>query len=439
VDEPTDPTTVAGANPADSATTVDGNATAGAASTVDSNATVDGATAPPLTGVRVLEAATLFAGPLAATFLGDFGADVVKLEHPRRPDAARGHGPARNGVGLWWKTIGRNKRTVGLDLSHPSGRDLMLELVGRSDVLVENFRPGTLERWGLGWDVLRERNPRLVLARVTAFGQDGPYAGRPGFGTLAEAMSGFAAITGEPDGPPTLPPFGLADGIAALATAFAVLAALRERDRGGAGQVIDLAILEPIVMLLGGQITAYDQLGIVPARTGNRSVNNAPRNVYRARDGRWLAVSTSSQSIAERVLRLVGRPEVISAEWFATGSGRAAHADLLDAAVGDWIAARDSADVIAAFEAAQAAVAPVYDVRGLVADSQVRARGTVLTVDDDELGPVRMQNVLFRLSRSPGRVRWAGRPPGADTDAVLAALGVEPAERARLRAEGVVG
>jgi crotonobetainyl-CoA:carnitine CoA-transferase CaiB-like acyl-CoA transferase len=395
--------------------------------------------APPLAGVRVIEAATLFAGPLAATFLGDFGADVVKVEHPSRPDAARSHGPAKDGVGLWWKTIGRNKRTVGLDLSRPPGRDLMLDLVGRSDVLVENFRPGTLERWGLGWDVLRGRNPGLVLARVTAFGQDGPYAGRPGFGTLAEAMSGFAALTGEPGGPPTLPPFGLADGIAALATAFAVLAALRERDRSGVGQVIDLAILEPIVMLLGGQITAYDQLGTVSPRTGNRSVNNAPRNVYQARDGRWLAVSTSSQSVAERVMRLVGRPEVIGADWFGTGSGRAAHADLLDAAVGDWIAARSSAEVVAAFEAAQAAVAPVYDVRGLLADPQVRARGTVVTVDDDELGPLRMQNVLFRLSRGPGRIRWAGRPPGADTDAVLADLGVDGAERARLRAAGVIG
>jgi crotonobetainyl-CoA:carnitine CoA-transferase CaiB-like acyl-CoA transferase len=395
--------------------------------------------APPLAGVRVIEAATLFAGPLAATFLGDFGADVVKVEHPSRPDAARNHGPAKDGVGLWWKTIGRNKRTVGLDLSRPSGRELMLDLVGRSDVLVENFRPGTLERWGLGWDVLHSRNPGLVLARVTAFGQEGPYAGRPGFGTLAEAMSGFAALTGEPGGPPTLPPFGLADGIAALATAFAVLTALRERDRSGAGQVIDLAILEPIVMLLGGQITAYDQLGIVSPRTGNRSVNNAPRNVYQARDGRWLAVSTSSQSIAERVMRLVGRPEVIGTDWFGTGSGRAAHADLLDAAVGDWIAARSSAEVIAAFEAAQAAVAPVYDVRGLLADPQVRARGTVVTVDDDELGPVRMQNVLFRLSHNPGRIRWAGRPPGTDTDAVLADLGVDGPERARLRAAGVIG
>src|SRR5918997_799549 len=190
----------------------------------------------PLDGLRVVDAATLFAGPLAATYLGDFGADVVKVEHPRRPDAARGHGPAKDGIGLWWKTLGRNKRTVTLDLKHPSGAATMRRLLENADVLVENFRPGTLERWGLGPETLLAENPRLVIARVTAFGQDGPYADRPGFGSLAEAMSGFAAVTGEPDGPPTLPPFGLADGIAALATAFATMTALRAREDTGRGQ-----------------------------------------------------------------------------------------------------------------------------------------------------------------------------------------------------------
>ena len=215
----------------------------------------------PLAGVRVIDASTLFAGPLAATFLGDLGADVVKIEHPARPDAARTHGPARNGVGLWWKTLGRNKRTATLDLSRPEGAALMLRLAERADVLIENFRPGTLERWGLGPNEVHGANPRLVMARVTAFGQFGPLATQPGFGSIAEAMSGFAAITGEPDGPPTLPPFGLADGIAALATSFAVTAALRSAEATGRGQVVDVAIIEPILMLLGAQITTYDQLG----------------------------------------------------------------------------------------------------------------------------------------------------------------------------------
>jgi crotonobetainyl-CoA:carnitine CoA-transferase CaiB-like acyl-CoA transferase len=396
------------------------------------------ADAGPLAGLRVLDVSTLFAGPLAATLLGDFGADVIKIEHPRRPDAARGHGPAKNGVNLWWKTLGRNKRAATLDLSQPEGAGLLLRLVGEADVLIENFRPGTLERWGLDWTALSAANPRLVLARVTAFGQTGPYAGRPGFGSLAEAMSGFAALTGEPDGPPTLPPFGLADGIAALATAYAVMAALRGVAADGAGQVVDLAIIEPILMLLGGQISAYDQLGQVQARVGNRSVNNAPRNVYRAADGVWLAVSTSSQSIAERVMRLVGRPDVIDEPWFASGHSRAGHADELDAAVAGWIAARPSAEVLDAFEAAEAAVAPVNDVRGVMTDPQYRALGTVRTVDDPELGPLAMQNVLFRLSGTPGDIRWTGRPHGADTDAVFGSLGLGPAELAGLRERGVV-
>ncbi len=392
----------------------------------------------PLAGLKVVDAATLFAGPLTATYLGDFGADVVKIEHPRQPDGARGHGVAKDGVGLWWKTLGRNKRTVTLDLKHPDGAATMRRLLADADVLVENFRPGTLERWGLGPDVLLELNPRLVIARVTAFGQDGPMAGQPGFGSIAEAMSGFAAVTGEPDGPPTLPPFGLADGIAALATAYAVMAALRHRDATGEGQVVDLAIIEPILMMLGAPLTAFDQLGYVQPRTGNRSVNNAPRNVYRTADGDWLAVSTSSQSIAERVLRMVGRDDLVAQPWFASGGQRAEHADELDDAVGSWIAARGTDEVVAAFEHAHAAVGRVYDVSGVLADPQYQARGTALRVDDDDLGPMLMQNVLFRLSASPGAVRWAGRGHGADTDEVLAELGLTDAEIARLREEGAV-
>jgi len=392
----------------------------------------------PLAGLRVVDAATLFAGPLTATYLGDLGADVVKVEHPAKPDGARGHGPAKDGIGLWWKTLGRNKRTVTLDLKHPDGAAVMRRLLADADVLVENFRPGTLERWGLGPDVLLADNPRLVVARVTAFGQDGPYAARPGFGSIAEAMSGFAAVTGEPDGPPTLPPFGLADGITALATAYAVLAALRHRDASGEGQVVDLAIIEPILMMLGAPLTAYDQLGYVQPRTGNRSVNNAPRNVYRTRDGDWVAVSTSSQSIAERVLRLVGRDDLVEQPWFASGRQRAEHADELDDAVGGWIGAHGTEEVVAAFEDAQAAIGRVLDVRGVMADPQYRARGTALTVEDEDLGPLVMQNVLFRMSATPGEVRWAGRHHGADTDAVLGELGLTEAEIGRLRDEGVV-
>lgn len=393
---------------------------------------------PPLHGVRVLDLATLFAGPLAATMLGDFGAEVVKVEHPTRPDPSRGHGPSKDGVGLWWKLLGRNKRTITLDLSKPGGRATLLRLAATADVIIENFRPGTLEKWDLGWDALSAANPGLVLARVTAFGQFGPYAHRPGFGTLAEAMSGFAAITGEPDASPTLPPFGLADSIAGLATAYAVMTALAARDRTGEGQVVDMAIIEPILTVLGPQPLWYDQLGYVQARTGNRSANNAPRNTYRTADGGWVAVSTSAQSVAERVLRLVGRPELIEEPWFATGADRAAHADLLDDAVGGWIAARDRTEVLAAFEKAEAAIAPVQDVRDVMTDPQYQALDTITAVDDPELGRIRMQNVLFRLSSTPGAIRWTGRPHGADTEAVLTELGLTPAELTSLREAGAL-
>ncbi|MFC8829115.1 CaiB/BaiF CoA transferase family protein [Streptomyces sp. NPDC057137] len=394
--------------------------------------------APPLHGLRVLDLATLFAGPLAATMLGDFGAEVIKVEHPTRPDPSRGHGPAKDGVGLWWKILGRNKRTITLDLASPRGRDVLLRLAADADVIVENFRPGTLERWGLGWAELAAVNPRLVLARVTGFGQFGPYSHRPGFGTLAEAMSGFAAMTGEPEGPPTLPPFGLADSIAALATAYAVMTALNGRATTGRGQVVDLAIIEPILTVLGPQPLWYDQLGYVQPRTGNRSRNNAPRNTYRTADGSWLAVSTSAQSIAERVMRLVGREELAAEPWFGSGSGRAEHADVLDEAVGDWIARHSREDAMAAFEKAEAAIAPVYDIRDVMDDPQYRALDSVTEVPDPELGPIRMQNVLFRLSETPGSIRWAGRPHGADTDAVLAELGLSAPEISALRTEGAL-
>ena len=392
----------------------------------------------PLDGVKVIEAATLFAAPLAAMFLGDFGAEVVKIEHPAKPDPARGHGPNKDGVGLWFKTLARNKRLITLDLSHPDGREVFLRLAADADVVIENFRPGTIERWGVGWETLSAMNPRLVLARVSGFGQVGPAAARPGFGTLAEAMSGFAALNGEPDGPPLLPPLALADGVAGLATAFAVLAALRERDRSGRGQVVDVSLLEPLLTLLGPQIAEYDLLGTLQPRTGNRSSHNAPRNVYATADGKWVAVSSSATSIAERVMRLVGRPDLVSEPWFATGAGRAAHVDEIDAAVAAWIAERDRDQVVAAFEAAEAAIAPVYDASDIVADPQLAALGAIAAVADDDLGTVRMPNVVARLSETPGRIDRAGAAHGADTADVLARAGVSPEELKRLRREGAV-
>lgn len=390
----------------------------------------------PLEGLRVVDVSTLFAGPQAAMHLGDFGAEVIKVEHPRMPDPARGHGAAKDGQNLWWKTIARNKRTMSLDLSEPEGQDIFVALARTADVVVENFRPDTLEKWNLGPERLHKENPRLVVARLTGFGQVGPYRRRPGFGTLAEAMSGFASLTGEPDGPPTLPPFGLADGIAGIATAYSVMTALHARESSGRGQVVDMALIEPILSILGPQISRWDQLGTVQPRRGNRSSDNAPRNTYRTADDRWVAISTSAQSIAARVMRLVGRPELAEEPWFATGAGRAEHADLLDDVVGQWVSRHTRDEVVEAFERAEAAVAPIYDASDIVDDPQYQALGTIQTVDDPDLGALQMHNVLFRLSETPGAIRWSGRAHGADTADVLADLGFDDVDG--LRERGVI-
>lgn len=396
------------------------------------------ASSGPLAGIRVLDIATLFAGPMIAAFLGDYGADVIKIEHPSG-DSVRLHGYQKDGIPLWWKVVGRNKRAVTLNLSIPEGQDLLVELAKTTDVLIENFRPGTLERWNLAPSRLLDANPRLIVVRVTGFGQFGPYAHRPGFGTLAESMSGFAHITGDPEGPPTLPPFALADGIAALAGTSSVAFALFHRDaRGGNGQVIDLAIIEPILALLGCQPTVYDQLGIVQQRMGNRSNSNAPRNTYETRDGKWVAISTSAQSIAERVMRLVGRADLIEEPWFRSGGQRAEHADLLDGAVGDWIADHDLNEVIDTFEQAEAAIAPIYDVSDVMNDPQYKALESIVSVPDPDLGHVKMQNMLFRMSDTPGQVRWAGRRLGQDNSAVYGEIGVSEARLDELREMGVI-
>ncbi|MGE5134268.1 MAG: CaiB/BaiF CoA transferase family protein [Gemmatimonadota bacterium] len=393
----------------------------------------------PLEGLRVIDASTILAGPLCCQLLGDYGADVIKVEHPVGGDSMRGHGWQKDGTPLWWKEISRNKRVIGLDLGTADGAEVLRRLAATADVLVENFRPGTLEKWGLGPQELHERNPGLVLLRLTGFGQDGPYARRPGFGTLAEAMSGFAHLTGEPAGPPTLPAFGLADSICGIAASSAVMMALWHRDvHGGGGQVIDISILEPIMTAVGPGPTVYDQLGIAETRHGNRSTNNAPRNTYRTSDGSWVAVSTSAQRIAERVLTLVGHPEVISEPWFASGRGRVAHADLLDRLVGDWIAARTRAEVLAAFEEVGAAIAPVYSARDITEDPHIMQTGMLTEVNDPDLGPMLMHNIMWRMSATPGRIRFTGRAPGADTETVLTGLGYDAAELARLRDQGVI-
>ncbi|MGO1181569.1 MAG: CaiB/BaiF CoA transferase family protein [Micrococcaceae bacterium] len=391
-----------------------------------------------LNGLKVLDLSTLFAGPTTATLLGDYGADVIKIENPRRPDAARGHGFQKDGVGLWWKTLGRNKKAVTLNLKSPEGAEIIKTLTADVDIVVENFRPGVLASWGLGYETLASINPGIIMLSVTGFGQTGPKSSEPGFGTLAEAMSGFAMMTGQPDGPPTLPPLALADSIAGIMGAFAVLTAVQARSRDGQGQHIDMSLLEPMLSALGPQVTVFDQLGVVPRRLGNRSENNAPRNLYETADGRWLAVSTSSQSIAERVMHLVGRGDVTEREWFQSAKGRVEHADELDAAVASWVRGRTSDSALQGFREAEAAASLAYSAEDIINDEQYQALESVISMDDPDLGELRMLNVPFRMSKTPGHVSWTGRSHGADTDDVLANMGLSESQISHLREQGVI-
>jgi formyl-CoA transferase len=378
----------------------------------------------PLEGVKVVDVATLGAGPWLATRLADFGADVVKVEHPSAGDPMRLLGWFDEGVPLWWKIDSRNKRCITADLKQPDGQEVVRRLVRDADVLVENFRPGTLERWGLGYADLSKENPGLIMVRVTGWGQDGPYADRPGFGTLAEAISGWAHLNGFPENPPTLPPMGLGDSVTSVLGAFATMVALYNRDaRGGAGQVIDLAIYESLFSLIGQQVILYDRLGVIPQRTGNRFPFVAPRNVYGTKDGRYVALAASTPSIFERVAEAIGRPELVGDPRFEDNSARLAHQDELDEIIAAWMSERTQHEVIEVFERHEAAIAPVYDISEIFEDAHYEARGAIVTVDDTELGPTRTVDVFPRLSGTPGVVRHLGPRPGADTDDVLAELG----------------
>jgi crotonobetainyl-CoA:carnitine CoA-transferase CaiB-like acyl-CoA transferase len=383
----------------------------------------------------------VIAGPGIAARLGDFGADVIKVEHPRTGDTSRAMGWSVDGVTLWWKWIGRNKRPITLNLGHPKGQDLLLRLAERADVLVESFRPGTLERWNLGPERLHERNRRLVIARVSGFGQTGPYRLRPGFGTLAESLSGFAHMNGSADGPPILPPIALADEVAALLGAYAVMVALYRRDAGpaaGTGQVIDLSLFESLFSVMGPIPAVHAALGEVPGRMGNAIPYAAPRGAYPTSDGRWVGVSGTSQAVALRILNAVGGPELADDPRFATNEPRVRNREELDRLIAEWTVRHTMDEVMATFEREHAAAAPISDIAQIFADPQYEARGTLAKVPDEELGEVTMADVHPRLSESPGLVRHAGLPMGSANDQVYGELGLSQDDLASLRQEGVL-
>jgi crotonobetainyl-CoA:carnitine CoA-transferase CaiB-like acyl-CoA transferase len=395
----------------------------------------------PLAGLRVLDVATVIGGPGAATRLGDFGADVIKVEHPVTGDTTRSFGWRVGGVTLWWKHLSRNKRPVTLKLSDPRGQDLLLRLVERADVLIESFRPGTLERWNLAPERLLERNPKLIVLRISGFGQTGPYARRPGFGTLAESLSGFVHMNGQPEGPPLLPPVALADEVAALLGAFAVMVALYHRDAGrGQGQVIDQSLFEGLFGITGPVAMAFDRLGLVTGRHGSSLPYVAPRGAFRTSDDRWVGVSGTSQSVAERIFAAIGRQELSSDPRFSTNEARLQNAEELDQIVGRWVGDHTLQQVMAAFEAHEAAASPIYDIQQIFADLQYRARGTLIRVHDDELGgDLVLPDVQPRLAETPGRVRHTGLPKGAaNREVYVEELGLEADELTTLEAEGVI-
>ena len=393
-----------------------------------------------LNGLRVLELATLAAAPLVATYLGEFGADVIKVEEPRHGDPIRAWGHQRNGIGLMWKSISRNKRSVTLNLRCPEGQALARQLVEKADVVIVNTRPQTLRQWGLDYESLRAVNDRIVMLHITGYGLSGPKSQRPGFGTLGEAMSGFAHITGQPDGPPTLPPFMLADGVASLNAAYAVMMALYHRDvHGGTGQLIDINLIDPLARLLEQTLLGYDQLGVVPARTGNRWDISAPRNTYQTADGRWLAMSGSSPALALRVFLAIGRDDLVEDADFRDPQRRLARAQEVDDVVARWVSSKTLAEAMKVFDAAEVAAAPVYDIADLVADEQLRHRGVFVSVDDRELGPMTVQAPVPRFSESPGRIEHLGPPLGEHNAQVYGeVLGLTASDIDHLRATGVL-
>lgn len=394
----------------------------------------------PLAGVRVLDVGTLIAGPFTATLLGELGANVTKVEHPSG-DSARGFGAQKDGKGIYWKSLSRNKRCITLDLSKDEGQHLFLRLVEQVDVVVENFRPGTLERWNVGWEQIEQTNPRAILLRTSGFGASGPYLTLPGYGTLGEAMSGFAHSTGHPDGPPTFPQMPVADLTAAAHGAIAVLAALYHRDvRQGRGQWLDNNIYEPIMRGLELVLGEYDQLGIVRHRYGNRLPDAAPRGAYETSEaGKWVALSGSSDATARRILVAIGREDLAAEPELQTNAGRVRNADRIDDALQDWIGRHTQDEVLRRFRAVHAPIAPVYDAADIFEDAHFRARESLVEVDDKDFDHVTMVQSMPRFSRTPMTICFPGPDVGAHNTEIYGGwLGLDGSELARLEELGVI-
>lgn len=391
----------------------------------------------PLSGVRVLDLSRLVAGNAISHVLADFGADVLKIERPQRGDDLRNWQVA--GVSTYWKVYARNKKSVTLDFRSDEGRAILLDLVRSADLLIENFVPGTLERMKLDPDILHAANEKLVIVRVSGWGQTGPFRTKPGFGTLVEAMSGYAAMNGFGDRPPTLPPLALADMVSGLYGAAASMIALREVElKGGKGQVIDLSLFEPLLSILGPEAANYRLTGEVTKRLGSRSATASPRNVYACKDGKFVALSASMQSMAERLFTVMGREDLITDPRFATNTARIAHSEEIDAIVGEFMARRSQAENLALFDSLGVTVGPVCDISDLVDHPFIRERGVIVDVPDEQAGELPMHAVTPRLSRTPGALRRPAPQLGEHNDEIYGALGIGETDRERLKQSGTI-
>jgi crotonobetainyl-CoA:carnitine CoA-transferase CaiB-like acyl-CoA transferase len=391
----------------------------------------------PLDGIRVLDLSRLVAGNMLSLQLADFGAEVIKIEDPRKGDPLRDW--RTDNISVHWKVYARNKKSVTLNLRAAEGMDLLRKLVATAHVFIENYRPGTLEEMGIGPDVLHVHNSKLIIVRVSGWGQDGPYRDKPGFGSLVEGMSGFASKNGFADRPPVLPPLALADMIAGLYGSNAVLIALREiEQRGGNGQVIDLPLLDPIFSILGPEAALYKLTQRIEPRVGSRSNNTSPRNVYETKDGRFISISASIQNMAERLFRAIGRADMIDDPRFRTNSDRVKNIDECDRPVAEFIKARTLAEGLAIFEAAEVTAAPVYDIDQFIADPHVRAREIITELPDAEMGSVPMHAVVPRLSGTPGDIRTPAPTLGEHNDEILGGLGLSGAAIDDLRSRKVI-
>lgn len=391
--------------------------------------------------MRILDISTVLAGPLSATFLADLGAEVVKVELPRRGDPLRALPPHKNSVPLWWKVSNRNKKGITLDLRLPKGKALFERLLPEFDVLVENFRPGTLDQWGLSSERLHAIHPNLITLRLTGFGQTGPYRDKPGFARVFESLSGFTYLCGEAGGSPLHMGFPISDAVAGLFGAIGILSAVNHRlnHPDAPGQEIDLSATEAMFRLLDFLPIEYDQLGTVRERSGNSSQYAGPSNIYRTRDHQWASIAASTQSIFERLAHAMARADLITDRRFATNPQRVAHRVELDAIMAEWIASKTMAELVTTLDSAEVGFSPINSIKQVFDDPQFKAREAIVTVHDNELGAVRMQNVVPRFSVTPGVVRNAGPKLGEHNDEVYGGvLGLSPEERAQLLAEKVI-